>query len=247
MNDTRPAGRRPTVTQGQVADDFDRLRETYEDKINAAISFGGQEHSFYIDIKRDHIVRLAAARFGDLAKLDVLDLGCGLGAYHPGLKGKFHQLHGIDVSAQSIELARERHPFVLYESFDGGTLPYPDASFDLAFTVCVMHHVPPPQWEAFTAEMYRVLKPGGLALVFEHNPYNPATQYIVKTCDIDKDAVLLRPGQLRALFSAAHFEEVHTRSVLSVPPINAPLARLDQAFGHLPFGAQYYLSGAKPL
>lgn len=246
MSDNGSTGQRHSVTQQQVADDFDRIRDTYEDKINAAISFGGREHAFYIDIKRDHIVRLAAARFGDLTKLDVLDLGCGLGAYHPGLEGRFHQLHGIDVSTQSIELARQRHPFVRYESFDGGTLPYADGSFDVAFTVCVMHHVPPPQWEAFTAEMRRVLKPGGLALVFEHNPYNPATQYIVRTCDIDRDAVLLRPDQLRKLFVAAKFEDVHTRSVLSVPPVNGPLARLDQIFGHLPFGAQYYLSGSKP-
>jgi hypothetical protein len=52
--------------------------------------------------------------------------------------------------------------------------------------VCVMHHVPLPQWTSFA------LRTGGLALAFGHNPYNPATQYIVKTCDIDKDAVLLR-------------------------------------------------------
>ncbi|MGB3024327.1 class I SAM-dependent methyltransferase [Paradevosia shaoguanensis] len=246
MSDNGSNGPRQSVTQQQVADDFDRIRDTYEDKINAAISFGGREHAFYIDVKRDHIVRLAVARFGDLTKLDVLDLGCGLGAYHPGLEGRFHQLHGIDVSKQSIELARQRHPFVHYETFDGGTLPYLDGSFDVAFAVCVMHHVPPPQWKAFTAEMSRVLKPGGLALVFEHNPYNPATQYIVRTCDIDRDAVLLRPGQLRKLFAAAKFENVHTRSVLSVPPVNGPLARLDQIFGHLPFGAQYYLSGNKP-
>ena len=68
-----------------------------------------------------------------------------------------------------------------------------------------MHHVPPPQWTRFVAEMFRVIRTGGLALVFEHNPYNPATQYIVKTCDIDKDAVLLRPGKLRGMFVDAGF------------------------------------------
>lgn len=247
MSDNLPTKHQAKINQGQVAEDFDRLVESYDDKINDAISFGGREHSFYIDIKRDHLLRLAADRFPDLKAIDVLDLGCGIGMYHPGLEGRFRELHGIDVSAQSIEVARKRHSFVLYQSFDGGMLPYPDNRFDFAFTICVMHHVPTAHWEAFTTEMYRVIKPGGLALVFEHNPYNPATQYIVRSCDIDKDAVLLRPGKLRRLFRAAHFEHVHTRSILSVPPVNGPLIQIDRFFGHLPFGAQYYLSGAKPL
>jgi ubiquinone/menaquinone biosynthesis C-methylase UbiE len=237
---------RRQVTQAQVAKDFDDVAGDYEDKINAALSFGGREHAFYIDVKREHILRLARERFPDIANIEVLDLGCGLGAYHAGLEGKFRELHGIDVSAHSVELAAARHPFVRYATFDGGRLPYSDAQFSLAFTVCVMHHVPPPQWTAFVAEMYRVIKPGGLALVFEHNPYNPATQYIVKTCDIDKDAVLLRPGKLRGLFARAGFDDVQTRTIISVPPAGSFLTGLDSLLGRLPFGAQYYLSAMKP-
>jgi ubiquinone/menaquinone biosynthesis C-methylase UbiE len=237
---------RRQITQAQVAKDFDDVAGDYEDKINAALSFGGREHAFYIDIKREHILRLARGHFADIGSIDVLDLGCGLGAYHAGLEGKFRELHGIDVSAHSVEQAAKRHPFVRYATFDGERLPYDDGEFSLAFTVCVMHHVPPPKWTAFVTEMHRVIKPGGLALVFEHNPYNPATQYIVKTCDIDKDAVLLRPGRLRGLFAHAGFDDVHTRTIISVPPAGSFLTGLDAMLGHLPFGAQYYLSGLKP-
>jgi ubiquinone/menaquinone biosynthesis C-methylase UbiE len=238
---------RPQITQAQVAKDFDDVAGDYEDKINAVLSFGGREHAFYIDVKREHILRLARDHFTDIGSIDVLDLGCGLGAYHAGLEGKFGELHGIDVSAYSVELAAKRHPFVRYATFDGERLPYADGEFSLAFTVCVMHHVPPPQWAAFVAEMRRVIKPGGLALVFEHNPYNPATQYIVKTCEIDKDAVLLRPGRLRGLFARAGFDDVHTRTIISVPPAGSFLTGLDSLLGRLPFGAQYYLSARKPF
>ncbi len=124
-------------------------------------------------------------------------------------------------------------------------MPYRDNQFSLVFTICVMHHVPPPLWTTFVAEMHRVIKPCGLALVFEHNPYNPATQYIVKTCEIDKDAVLLRPGKLRGMFVRAGFAAVHTRSIISVPPAGQFLTGLDTILGYLPFGAQYYLSGLK--
>ncbi len=86
-------------------------------------------------------------------------------------------------------------------------------------------------------------------LVFmEHNPYNPATQYIVKSCDIYADAVLLRPGQLRRMFADWHAlptsKQKITRSRCR-PPIRFS-SRLDSFLGHLPFGAQYYLSGVKP-
>ncbi len=80
------------------------------------------------------------------------------------------------MSAACIQTARERNASVDYSVYDGQRLPYDDASFDFAYTICVMHHVPPAQWPAFAAEMRRVVKPGGMAAVFEHIPYNPLTR-----------------------------------------------------------------------
>lgn len=234
------------VTQKQVADDFDRLAEDYERQIEDSISFSGMEHSFFIDKKREKLVELANRQFGQTGSLAVLDLGCGLGGYHAGLEGVFGSLYGVDVSALSVEKAREKHAYVKYASYDGEHLPYPGNSFDVIYTITVMHHVPPAQWPSFVTEMYRVLKPGGLGLVFEHNPYNPATQYIVRSCEIDKDAVLLKPGKTRQLFKDAGFKNVYTHAMFSVPPKGGFLNAIDHAFGFLPFGAQYYMSATKP-
>ncbi|KRR28999.1 class I SAM-dependent methyltransferase [Bradyrhizobium retamae] len=230
---------------GQVAEDFDGWADSYEKMINQAVAFTGRDRPFYIDVKRKHILRLARRHFADLESLNVLDLGCGTGAYHPGLKGRFGELHGVDVSARSIKLAAARHAFVRYSTYDGSRLPYGDGQFSMVFTIGVMHHVLPPQWESFVAEAYRVIVPGGLMLIFEHNPYNPLMQYFIKTCEIDKDAVLLRPGKLRRMFTAAGFANVFTRTILSVPPAGAFLTRMDSLLGNLPFGAQYYLSATK--
>jgi ubiquinone/menaquinone biosynthesis C-methylase UbiE len=101
------------------------------------------------------------------------------------------------------------------------------------------------QWGLVMTELYRVIKPNGLLLIFEHNPYNPVTQYIVKNCDIDKDAVLLKPQKMKSLAAMAGFEQVCTRTIISVPPSNSLLKLIDSAFGYLPFGAQYYLTGVK--
>lgn len=235
----------PAVTQQQVADDFDQRADSYEQEINKAVAFAGMEHAFYLDVKRDHLLRLTSAHFGSTAGLRVLDLGCGIGAYHKGLEQQFREVHGVDVSPRSVKLAAQKHSFVHYRTFDGMTLPYPDAHFDMVYTICVMHHVPPAQWEGFIAEIARVTRPDGLAIVFEHNPYNPATQYIVRSCEIDNDAVLLRPVTLRRLFDNRHFKTIVTRSILTVPPKGALLERVDRALGWLPFGAQYYLTAIR--
>lgn len=232
-------------TQEQVAKDFDHVATSYRNDLNQTLAFTGMEHAFFVNVKRDHIVRMAQAHFPDLSQLDVLDLGCGVGAYHAGLKNRFRELHGIDVSEQSIQLAAAQHPFVHYATFDGVRLPYEDGQFSLTFAICVMHHVPPAQWASLLQELNRVTRPNGLLLIFEHNPYNPATQYVVKTCDIDKDAVLLRPRTLKKLAKAAGFESVDTKTIISVPPANPLLKRVDALLGYLPFGAQYYLRAVK--
>lgn len=233
------------LTQRQVAEDFDGWADSYEQTVNQAVAFAGRKHAFYIDVKREHILRLAQRYFADLESRNALDLGCGVGAYHPGLKGRFRELHGVDVSARSVKLAAMRHPFVRYSTYDGNRLPYEDGQFSMVFTIGVMHHVPPVQWASFVAEAYRVTAPAGLMLVFENNPYNPLTQYFVKTCEIDKDAVLLRPAKLRHMFTAAGFTDVFTRTIISVPPDGRFLIRVDSLLGNLPFGAQYYLCAKK--
>ena len=53
------------VTQAQVARDFDNVAGDYEAKINSAIAFAGMEQKFYIDIKREHILRLGREHFSN--------------------------------------------------------------------------------------------------------------------------------------------------------------------------------------
>jgi SAM-dependent methyltransferase len=146
------------------------------------------------------------------------------------------------VSGESIEVARRRGLPVSYDIYDGATLPYSDEWFDVVFAICVLHHVPPARWSAFASEMRRVLKPGGLALIFEHNPRNPLTMRVVNSCPFDADAVLLRSETTEALLSAANFKQVQSRYILSIPAANTWLRRVDSLFSGFRFGAQYYVT-----
>lgn len=92
-----------------------------------------------------------------------LDLGAGQGALSHALK-----LRGFDVTAADINTGQFRAPGVLCAKLDlNKPLPFPDGDFDLVMAVEVLEHLESPR--AFLREVYRVLRPGGLAVVSTPN------------------------------------------------------------------------------
>jgi len=223
--------------------EFDTYAETYEDVVNRSLGFAGLKVDFFTRAKAGYALDLLQEHFDDTSHVRLVDIGCGVGNIHPLLKPGVGSVSGCDVSAASLKIAVERNPDVSYTHYSNERLPYPDGQFDAAMTVCVMHHVPPGQWAGFAAEMKRVLRPGGLAMVFEHNPYNPLTRRAVSDCEFDEDAVLLSQRKTRALLAEAGMDDVESRSILSIPAVGRIGRKLDSAFGRLPFGAQYYARG----
>lgn len=223
-----------------MTDTFDKHAKDYSQVIGQSLSISGKDHDFFVRHKAQQILGVISAHM-DPAKAQVLDVGCGVGLVHPHLHGLVGQLQGVDVSQDSIVEAQKANPDIDYQSYDGSRLPYDDDSFDVTFAVCVMHHVPPSQWPAFSKELKRVLKPGGTAIIIEHNPINPMTQYIVRTCELDDDAVLLRAGTCAKILKGAGFTAEKTDYVLFTPFESGFFRSLDHAFKWLPLGAQYVL------
>jgi SAM-dependent methyltransferase len=232
--------------------EFDRHKETYRSDIDQAVAFSGQSHDFFTRVKAEYLIdllqALARERDGSTLPLEVLDIGCGHGHIHAYLTQSSVQMNlsAIDVAATVVEEARLLNPTVNYRSYEGERLPYKDSSFDAAYTIAVMHHVPPPQRSALLNEMRRVTRPGGLIVIFEHNPINPLTQWIVRTCPIDENAVLLGNRRLSKLVSQAHFVEVESRYILFTPLDGPRYRAFDKLIGWLPLGAQYYVSARVP-
>ena len=231
--------------QARTAETFDRYKDNYSAAVDQAVAFTGLRTDFFTRVKADYIIDEAAKLSGGTKTLDILDVGCGVGNYHPLLAPKFRSLTGVDVSSACIEVAKARNPSLRYEVYEGDQLPFEAESFDVAITICVMHHVPPANWPRFVDEMRRVLKTGGIALVFEHNPRNPLTMRAVNNCAFDEDAVLMRSEEAAQLFADAGFRAVRSRHILNIPPFNALMRRVDGLFERLRFGAQYYVACKK--
>jgi SAM-dependent methyltransferase len=119
-------------------------------------------------------------------------------------------------------------------------IPFPNESFEFATAVCVYHHVEPRDRAALTAEVRRVLTPGGLFVLIEHNPLNPATRLIVSRAPIDANAKLLRAGEAESLLRGNGLTPIEKAYFLYLPE------RLYHRFGvvedwlnRIPAGGQY--------
>ena len=218
--------------------EFDRFGATYEEAVDSAIAFAGQEHDFYLEAKARRLVALAR-RFVGPGRPRALDVGCGPGSFDRHVSSAF-ELYGVDVSPAMVERARATNPGVEYAVSEARRLPHEDGRFDLAFAVCVLHHVAAADRLPLAHELRRVVRPGGLVAVFEHNPWNPLTRRVVRACAFDEGVELLPRSELEALLRAAGLDIVGTEYLLFVPWRADPL---EHALRRLPLGAQYVVAG----
>ena len=120
-------------------------------------TYMGQEATAVADFFLPHLQR----------GMSLLDCGCGPGALTLGLAEAVAPgpVVGIDLEPGMIEravvsAAERQLDTVRFEVANICALPFPDESFDTAFTSAVLEHLNTP--EQALAELYRVLKPGGL-------------------------------------------------------------------------------------
>lgn len=119
---------------------------------------------------------LKAVPFADFAGKDVLEIGCGSGidALQFGRAGARYT--GTDLTPAAVDLTRKAFDvFGLdgrFQLADAEDLPFDDARFDLVYSHGVLHHTPDTQQAI--AEVHRVLRPGGRAIVmlYHRRSYN---------------------------------------------------------------------------
>lgn len=98
----------------------------------------------------------------------LLDIGCGAGGItlHLLVRHGLAKVTGFDVELPVVEAARGRAKAAeikgraVFVQAPPGPLPFADASFDVVFSKDALLHV--PDKEALFAEIFRVLKPGGV-------------------------------------------------------------------------------------
>lgn len=173
-----------------------------------------------------------------------LDVGCGRGELLEMSGRNFAQAIGCDPSASmlSSDASVEMHqqPSLI-------ELPFGDSSFDFVTAVCVYHHVHGRDRSLLASEIRRVLTPGGLCCIIEHNPWNPVTKAIVRRCPVDVDAELLTARRASMLLQTASFESISTDYFLFFPErLFNRLNSMERMLCKIPFGGQYALLARAP-
>lgn len=107
--------------------------------------------------------------FGRFAGQRVLEIGCGAGAATCLFAEGGARVTAVDLTEAAVAMT-QRHSDgfgVTVEQMDAEHLSFADGSFDHVFSWGVLHHTAEPE-RAF-AEVARVLRPGGTALVMVYN------------------------------------------------------------------------------
>jgi 2-polyprenyl-6-hydroxyphenyl methylase/3-demethylubiquinone-9 3-methyltransferase len=120
---------------------------------------------------------------------EVLDLACGSGPHVLAWAERGYRVTGVDFDHALLVAGRTRVargatpapgvmavPAPAWNCGDATRLPYRDGSFDLVFCNSLLEHV--PDWRAVLSETARVLRPGGVAVVYTTNRTCPLQQEV---------------------------------------------------------------------
>lgn len=104
--------------------------------------------------------------------LRILDIGCGNGNIALALGSLGHEVVGVDIDADSIQIATARNPFkhVSFRQTDVASMSLTD-TFDALVCSEVLEHLPDP--DSLVASAHRLLRPGGRLIVTVPNGYGP--------------------------------------------------------------------------
>ena len=107
----------------------------------------------------------------------VLDAGVGAGRFAEVVANKGGEVVGVDLS-RAVDAAYEnigRRPNVHLVQADIMAMPFREGTFDLAYSVGVLHHTPDPE-QAF-GRVAAVVRKGGALAVYVYARYGPSHQF----------------------------------------------------------------------
>ncbi len=201
--------------------ELERIRAVYRERValglNARYSLLDPGELFMAQERERNILRLLRrGKLADLASLKILEVGCGRGLpLVDWLRwgARPDNLTGVDIMESFLREAAVIAPSSAFAAASGGSLPFRDGAFDIAFQLTVFSSVlDPTMRKAIATEMLRVVRPGGAIVWYDlrvPNPFNPAIRPV-------------RRREIKMLFPEC---AIALRSSTIAPPLARFLAR----------------------
>lgn len=187
---------------------------------------------YFIDRK----VQTAVTMAGLPRESRILEVGCSFGHMTFLLAERFREVVAVDLSPESIDLARRRAERyrvgnVRFEVADAERLEgFANDGFDGSFSFSTLRFCPHP--ERAVAELARVTRPGGMVVADFPNRECPWYGPIKRMIQVDPHIHdrLFSAGEGRGMFSSAGLRDVRSRHILfttkRVPGAALPLFRI---------------------
>jgi 2-polyprenyl-3-methyl-5-hydroxy-6-metoxy-1,4-benzoquinol methylase len=219
---------------------FNQYARDYKSLLDRSVQMSGDSAEYFCEYKARYIDRIVGPRFSG----KVLDFGCGVGLLAARLKQHLPTaaVHGYDPSPESIRLIP---PDVAATGHFSDNLGDFDADYQLVVLSNVMHHIAQVKREQTIVDIVAHLAPGGKLILFEHNPWNPLTRWVVRHCPFDEGVVLLRPRTVSAYFRRATLTVSRHDFVVFFPKMLSVFRAFEPWLSWLPAGAQYAVVGEK--
>lgn len=223
--------------------EFDDYADDYDAAMAHALAISGESIDFFAQ------ERIAWLRqyLKETSVSAVMDFGCGPGAAIPFLFDILgaKSVIAIDPSPRIRAIARRTHSernveFASPEDYK------PRAGIDLVFCNGTFHHISPSKRSATVDYIIESLRPGGLFVLSENNPWNPGTRYVMSRCSFDKDAIPLSVSESSRLLRSRGLEILSTDFLFIFPRALRLLRPLEYVLRKFPIGAQYQIICRKP-
>jgi SAM-dependent methyltransferase len=220
--------------------DFDRFADSYTHVLDRGLSVSGEDSTYFAEYKARYLQRVLGSSFAG----KVLDFGCGIGILAHYLRKHLPaaRIDGFDVSQDSI---LKVDPALSSQGRFTSSLHDLAYDYDLIVVANVMHHIAPEQRPGVVQDLAGRLRPEGLLSIFEHNPANPVTRWVVERCPFDDDAILLPPRETIGRIETAGLRLERRDYIVFMPSFLHWLRPLESSLRWLPLGAQYVVVADK--
>ncbi len=225
--------------------EFDRYAADYDGALAQGLAVSGEAKEFFARGRLTSLAKTLRARRHSVQA--ALDFGCGTGQAAPLLQELLgaKRILGVDVSEGLLGVAQREHRGAGIE-FRVLKHHSPNGEFDVAFCNGVFHHIPLAERAAAIHHVFRSVRPGGIFALWENNPWNPGTRYVMSKIPFDRDAITLSPPTTRQLLRAGGFDVIQTDFQFFFPRALSWFRGLEPFLTKIPLGAQYQVLARRP-
>jgi ubiquinone/menaquinone biosynthesis C-methylase UbiE len=156
--------------------EISRIRAEYARRDAVGLSrmyhYANPAFAFHMQEREWAVLRMFRDAGIDMAGARLLEVGCGTGH----ILGRLQEFGagttvGIDLADHRLRIARKQYPRLFFLQGNGAELPFADETFDVVLQfMCLSSVLDPGTRQQIAAEMWRVVRSGGVILYYDLRP-----------------------------------------------------------------------------